>query len=64
MDNKDIVIIESIVTSIFNDSEVVIVGRKYKTLCNIFDSPCESKFLDMYSVSNLRDVKFLAIVND
>lgn len=53
MDNKDIVIIESIATSIFSDSEVVIVGRKYKTLCNIFDSPCESKFLDMYSVSNL-----------
>lgn len=47
MDNKDIVIIESIATSIFNDSEVV------KTLCNIFDSPCEPKLLDMYFVSNL-----------
>lgn len=53
MDNNDIVIIESIATSTFNDSEVVIVGRKYKTLCNIFESPCESKFLDIYSVSNL-----------
>lgn len=31
MENKDTVIIESIATSGLNESEVVIVGRKYKT---------------------------------
>lgn len=53
MENKDIVIIEAIATSKHNESEVVIVGRKYKTLSNIFQSPCESSFLDIYSASNL-----------
>lgn len=42
MENKDIVVIESIATSKLNESEVVIIGRKYKTLSNVFQLLCAS----------------------
>lgn len=52
MINGDIVIIENIVTSKFNEN-ILIVGRKFEKLENFFNIPCLSKLLNIIAASEL-----------